>query len=198
MKDVILLFVCILASLGLMAQTFSEWFRQNSTQLKYLQEQIGALQAYMATLEDGYRIVRDGLGTIDVINQADFDLHSGQCNYLKHVSPGILSNPGVVEIRSCFVLLNLLADSIARESALQPAGQVDWPVMGAGIARKINQIIVASEQRLAAVLATGVLEMSDAERADVIMDIYTGLYGQVKKAGYLLEALKVNSIKPRS
>ena len=46
------------------AQTLAEWTQQNKTQIKYLVEQIAALQAYALVAEKGYSIAKTGLNAI--------------------------------------------------------------------------------------------------------------------------------------
>src|SRR3954471_3868317 len=74
------------------AQTWDEWFKQKKTQIRYLEEQIIALQVYKNDVEKGYRIVQGGLSAIHEIKNGDFNLHKDYFSSLKSVSTAILNN----------------------------------------------------------------------------------------------------------
>lgn len=80
------------------AQTFSEWFRQKSTQKKYLIEQIVALKVYSGYLKKGYDIGKKGLGTISRIKNGEFNLHRDFFGSLSTVNPAIKKDPRVAGI----------------------------------------------------------------------------------------------------
>jgi len=69
------------------AQTFSEWFKQKSTQKKYLLQQIAALKVYAGYLEEGYSIAKTGLNTIQSFKAGEFNLHSAFFSSLSKVNP---------------------------------------------------------------------------------------------------------------
>jgi len=71
------------------AQTFDEWFRQKATQLKYLRQQIAALQLYEQVTSKGYALVKEAVQGIAVIKTGDINLHSGYFSSLRMVKPGI-------------------------------------------------------------------------------------------------------------
>jgi len=77
----------------LKAQTFAEWFSQRKTQLKYLTEQIAALEQYGSYVRQGYQISREGLGGIGNWVKGEFDLHSQYYHSLRTVNPVIGHNP---------------------------------------------------------------------------------------------------------
>jgi len=89
MKKLHLLFVVMLAVQITSAQTYDEWFRQKKTQIKYLTEQIAALQVYAGYVEKGYKIAKDGLDAIHAIKQGDFSLHNNYFSFLRNVSPNV-------------------------------------------------------------------------------------------------------------
>src|SRR3954462_11965140 len=92
----------LLLSLGstLSAQTFSEWFRQNKTQKKYLLEQIAALEVYAGYLQKGYAIAKDGLNTINSIRHGDFELHDNHFQSFRKINPTIRNLGELTEIKS--------------------------------------------------------------------------------------------------
>jgi hypothetical protein len=80
------------------AQTFAEWFKQKSTQKKYLQQQIVALNVYGGYLRNGYRIAKNGLGSIGSYIKNEFELHGSYYDHLKTVSPAVKNDPQIADI----------------------------------------------------------------------------------------------------
>lgn len=85
MKKWILLMGGIALAVSGMAQTFSEWFRQHKTQIKYLHQQIIALQALKEDTEKGNTIVQQGTHVIGWLLQLDQDQHRNNFIALKAV-----------------------------------------------------------------------------------------------------------------
>ncbi|OOQ56681.1 hypothetical protein BC343_19560 [Mucilaginibacter pedocola] len=79
-------------------QTFSEWFRQKSTQRKYLLQQISALMAYQQYAAKGYAIAKGGLGSIGDYAGREFQLHRNYYNSLRTVSAPVKDEPRVKAI----------------------------------------------------------------------------------------------------
>lgn len=93
-------------------QTWEEWWEQKETQIKYLKEQIVALQAYSKVVNKGYDIAKDGLDIIGQIKKGDFDLHSEKFLLLMLVNPLIANSERVKEA------FNLTSDINAAISAI--------------------------------------------------------------------------------
>jgi hypothetical protein len=91
-KGWLLMFLLCIAGTVCRAQTFAEWFNQKKTQIKYLTQQIEALNVYRGYVEQGYQISKNGLGTITNWTKGEFDLHSGYYNSLKTVNPQLKDN----------------------------------------------------------------------------------------------------------
>ena len=88
LKDVLLVScLLILVSTTSKAQTFAEWFSQKKTQIKYLTQQIAALEQYGKAVEQGYRIEHSGWNGIAGWVKDEFDLHSAYYISLKTVNP---------------------------------------------------------------------------------------------------------------
>lgn len=98
MKKTALVVVLLMGIQVSYAQTWSEWFRQRRTQIRYLLEQIAALKVYTDHLQTGYRIARDGTNVIRDIKQGDFTIHNGYFTSLKTVSPAVKGYSKVPEI----------------------------------------------------------------------------------------------------
>ena len=77
------------------AQTFQEWFRQKSTQRKYLIQQIAALKVYLGYLKDGYDIAKKGLNIVGDIKDRNFKDHSTYFESLKLVNASVRNSAKV-------------------------------------------------------------------------------------------------------
>jgi hypothetical protein len=89
MKKLVVVIGLLLRLFSTKAQTWEEWFDQDDTQLKYLREQIAALQAYGKIIAKGYALVDDGLTLIGDIKNGDFNLHKSYFSSLLSVAPVI-------------------------------------------------------------------------------------------------------------
>lgn len=196
MKEVLLIVCGVLIGRQLMAQTFSEWFRQNHTQLQYLTKQIAALRAYTTVLENGYGIAEDGLQAIDFIEEADRALHAGHFSALETASAAVKEDARVGAIVKYCGLLSSVADSIANISRLQPDYPVDWSVLGPEIADNIRQLTHVCRVWLLNLVEDESLEMGDAYRLEQLDRIYEEVRALYAKALYLLGELNENAIIP--
>jgi hypothetical protein len=90
MKKIFSVTVCFLL-LGSFAnaQTFSEWFRQKKTQIKYLLQQIAAYEVVLDQTTKGYNIAQTGLTFIGDMKKGEFDLHTTYFNSLKVVNSSV-------------------------------------------------------------------------------------------------------------
>ena len=77
------------------AQTFDEWFHQNKTELRYMHEQLIALQANIDATDDGNSIEEDGLDLVAGEEQADQTQHSQYFASLIAVKSDIAKDPSV-------------------------------------------------------------------------------------------------------
>jgi len=101
MKRVIVgIFLLGLYTFSAQAQTFSEWFRQKKTQIKYLVAQIAADYIYLGDLKKGYGIAQTGLAFIGDMKKGEFDLHTNYFNSLKTVSHSVSTYSRINDIIS--------------------------------------------------------------------------------------------------
>ena len=91
----VLLLICTSIS---KAQTWSEWFEQKKTQIRYLSEQIAALHVYGSLANKGYEIVERGIATIKNVKDGDFSLHSNYFASLNAPSASVKNYPKIQEI----------------------------------------------------------------------------------------------------
>jgi hypothetical protein len=181
MKELLIIVGCLFFYQALMAQNWSEWFRQNHTQLLYLQEQIAALQAYQATQQRGYEVSAEGLVVIDSTATADYDQHATHFAYLRRPSAGVLNDPRIAEIDTLCERTSLIADAIEAMGPLRSGDGQDWAALGAKIRRAFDDSVYSVTSRLAEVLTAEELQMTDAdrERSIVILRLEAkGIYAQ--------------------
>jgi hypothetical protein len=100
MKKMLVVGVLMIWTQSLFAQTFAEWFKQKKTQIKYLTQQIAALQVYAGYLGKGYHIAQQGLTTIGEIKKGEFGLHQVFFSSLSAINPSIGQYAKVAEIIS--------------------------------------------------------------------------------------------------
>ena len=194
MKEVLLVLCGLLIGRQLIAQTFSEWFRQNHTQLKYLAEQIAALRGYRSVLEKGYAVAQAGLEEIDTINAADLAMHTDHFVSLDRVSPAVTEDGVVGTIASYCKLLAMAAEDIAGASGSLPATPVNFPVMGRQIARDIKEAVEDYQKQAANLCADDRLQVNDAERLRRLDTICRELRALYRKSIFLLGLLEEASV----
>lgn len=99
MTLLVLAVVClVMMQQPVQAQTFAEWFRQKSTQRKYLLQQITALWMYKGYAMKGYDIAKGGLGSIGGYLGKEFDLHGDYYQRLQKVNTLVSNDPQVAAI----------------------------------------------------------------------------------------------------
>ena len=98
MKKILIISIAIFCAGNLSAQTWGEWFSQNSTQRKYLLQQIAAFKVYTGYLSKGYSIAKNGLNTIKGFKNGDLTQHTNYFTSLVKVNPKIKRYSRVVEI----------------------------------------------------------------------------------------------------
>lgn len=98
MKMCLLLAFVLVVISPIQAQTLVEFTEQKKTQIKYLVEQIAALNVYMSYVEKGYDIAQEGLSVIHSIKKGDFELHAGYFTSLITVNPKIKEYAKVSDI----------------------------------------------------------------------------------------------------
>lgn len=89
MRSLIVAVVMVLITNMVKAQTFDEWFKQKETQIKYLIEQIAALEAYGEVVNRGYDIAHNGLTNVFGSKEADYKQHNSYFLSLWKVKPEI-------------------------------------------------------------------------------------------------------------
>jgi hypothetical protein len=157
------------------AQTFAEWFNQQSTQKKYLLQQIAALQVYIGYAKKGYNIVSGGLHTIRDIKKGDLNIHNTFFNSLKAVNPKIAKYQKITAIISYQIrIIKQTKETIGyiRETKQFTPEEIEYN-------RKVFDFLLKecmeSITELLAIITPGELEMKDNERLTRIDKLYTDI-----------------------
>lgn len=157
------------------AQTFNEWFNQQSTQKKYLMQQIAALQMYISYAQKGYKIVSGGLNTIRDIKKGELNIHSTFFNSLKAVNPKIARYQKAADIISYQLrIIKQIKETIAyiRETKQFTPEEIEYN-------RKVFDFLLAecieSVNELLSIITPGELEMKDNERLIRIDKLYADM-----------------------
>jgi hypothetical protein len=166
----IILFL-LLASTSVQAQTFAEWFKQKSTQKKYLLQQIAALQVYTTYLNKGYHIAKGGLGSISGAVGREFQLHTGYYDDLKTVGSPIKNNSQVRDI------LRWQQDILNQCSAMKKQSGLTVPE-AAYVSSVCEAVLKDCDSRLLdlrTVLADHKIGMTDEERLGLIARLHEAM-----------------------
>jgi len=150
------------------AQTFAEWFSQKKTQIKYLTQQIAALEQYQGYVKQGYHIAQNGWGGIGNWVKGEFDLHSAYYSSLKTVNPTIRNNPKADSIVTYAQLIPQQFDHLNELNALDSDSR-DY------IGRVKMTMLSETDKDLAElqmVMTNGKVQLSDDERIERLDAIY--------------------------
>jgi len=175
MKNYLFVILAVLCAQTIRAQTFDEWFFQKKTQIKYLNQQIVALQAYIAVLEKGYKIVQQGTQAISDIKHGDFTLHSDYFSSLDNVKPSIKSYPRVADIIN--LQLSIVANYHSCNKAMQESGAFTVQESSA-VSQTFGNILTESSNLvgiLTDLTTDGKVQLTDAERLSQIDRLYVSM-----------------------
>jgi hypothetical protein len=162
----------------LQAQTFAEWFQQRKTQIRYLVNQIGALQIYIEFARKGYEIADAGLQTIGNIKDGDFKLHRDFFRALEQVSPSVRNSVAIADIIALQVkLVEKQSSNIARSKSSPYLWQseIDYIVR---VYFRVVEKSLGNMEELTALLSAGEYVMSDDERLRRIGELKTSMQEQ--------------------
>lgn len=163
MKELLLLVGCLYFYQVLKAQTWSEWFQQNNTQLQYLQEQVAALQAYNATQQNGYAVTTSGLVVIDTTEEGDLLQHQEHFDYLRGPSSDVLDDPRIAKINLFSEQAIIISESILHQDPW-PTNDTGYRQTAKETATEILRSAKSITTGLTSLLAVGRERMNDSER----------------------------------
>ena len=142
------------------AQTFAEWFKQKSTQKKYLLQQISALMVYRQYAQQGYAIAKGGLSSIGNYISGEFDLHGDHYKHLRQVNAAVRGNPQANSmLRWQGDILNRTA-AIQKMSGFKPSEQDYLHKVCTALLQDCDGLLYELEL----LLTDGKAEMSDEQR----------------------------------
>jgi hypothetical protein len=173
------------------AQTFAEWFRQKSTQKKYLLQQIAALQVYAAYYKAGNNIAHNGLGSITGSLKSENGLHSTYYNKLNNVSPVVKNNKQVYDI------LQWQKDILSRMNSLDKTANLNDDEK-----KYITQVKTAlfkdCDQQITElqnVVTDSKLKMSDEERLKHIGVLHSAMQNNYRFASAFEDQVRVYAMQ---
>ncbi|HEV2483187.1 MAG TPA: hypothetical protein VGS79_26155 [Puia sp.] len=182
MKILFVMMVLLFVYQFVKAQTWSEWFHQNQTQLKYLQEQIAALQLFNNTQAAGYFVSETGLTEIDSTEEADFTEHNLFFERLAIPNEVLLHDPRILEISHLCERCGLIAGAISSLDMLPAENPMDWLTLCSRTSEEIEDSSNEIAGRLHNVAVPQQLQMSDAEKEQEIYDLLESARKLYKKA----------------
>jgi hypothetical protein len=163
--------LCALSFQLTKAQTFAEWFSQKKTQIKYLTQQIAALNACETSLRQGYNMLHSEWSAIGNFKNGEFDLHQDYYNSLSQVNPLIKNSTDLQTIQAEQQSIISQFNSVQNLSGLSAFEQVY-------IGRVQQNIIALCNKDLSdlqAVLSSSELIMTDDERIKRIDKLTTAI-----------------------
>lgn len=150
------------------AQTFAEWFRQKSTQKKYLLQQIAALQVYSGHLRKGYTVAKGGLGSITNELLSENSSHVTYYNKLRRVDPVVARNGQVREILSWQEDIIRLFAGLSQLPAMKAAERNYMLAVQRSVFRDCEALINTLQE----VVTDNKVQMSDADRLKLINELH--------------------------
>lgn len=160
LRGIGLMIILCMASFTSKAQSFDEWFRQGKTLIKYMTQQIAALNACETSLKQGYAVAKNGLGSITNFSGAEMGLHQGYYNSLNTVNPLVKSD---ANINSIFQYQQAIISIWNDTGNLNGLSSDDKTYIQA-VKSKVLDECSADLAELQTVLTFGKLQMTDDER----------------------------------
>ena len=161
------------------AQTWEEWTQQKKLAIQRLREQIAANQVYIDYAKKGYRLVNNGLQSIEKIKQGDYAQHLGYCDSLRKVNPRIKRWGKVAEIIK--MQMQLLetgnkALTVIWESARFNA---DEQVYGRQVVARVREASAGCLDELTTMTSHSSIPLSDDARMRRIDQLYLDVQDQL-------------------
>lgn len=156
-------------------QTYDEWFRQKKTQIKYLTEQIAALQVYAGYVEKGYKIAKDGLDAIQAIKNGDFSLHNNYFSSLKNVSTNVKAYAKIADIIA--LQISIVQNCKRQKKFMKQSQQFsnNELVYAGKIFDNVLDGCTGIIDELTILITNGLLQMKDDERIKRIDKLYDSM-----------------------
>lgn len=81
-------------------QTFSEWWQQKMTRIRYLRQQVYVLEALKGIMKKGYQEAEEGVDSIRTIAREELTMHEQFLKSLKYVKPAFKNCPELMSSRA--------------------------------------------------------------------------------------------------
>ena len=170
-----MLLIGILCSLSAKSQTWSELFEQKKTQEKYLLLQLVALKVQSGLLEDATQIFQSGLGLIGAWKDGEF---LGHQNFFEEWSR---VGPKSAQVLTRISDEGLLPDQVGKRIRYS---RTHWKSRGleAEFWESFSALHLELQRRCLrlgdafSLLGSDKLEIEDAERAELLVDLEQGLF----------------------
>lgn len=178
MKKSIQILMLLLLYTNAQAQTWDEWTQQKKLAIQRLREQIAANQIYLDYAKKGYRLVSNGLESIEKIKKGDYSLHLGYFDSLRKVNPRIKGWGKVAEIIK--MQMQLLetgnkALTVIRESAWFNA---DEQVYGRQVVARLTEASAECLDELTTLISNSRIPLTDDARIRRIDQLYLDVQDQ--------------------
>ncbi len=168
------------------AQTFAEWFSQKKTLIKYLTQQIAALESVESDVKKGYSIATGGLGNIGSITGAEYQLHQNYFSSLKAVNPAVKNDPDLAAISGYTQAISTNFNSLSNLNGLDDATRTYVRQVTDQVLQDCNEEL----DQLKPVVSDGQIQMTDQERLTKLHEIY----GRIKD-NYVFTQHFCNTVK---
>jgi hypothetical protein len=189
MNKLVVLWICVVSTNFLNAQTFNEWFKQKETQIKYLLEQIAALRAYGEVINKGYDIAHNGLTAIFNSKDGDFNQHSDYFLSLWMVKTGIKSYSKVVSILRMETEVEKNTRAI-KSFVTELLNAKERNYINAVYSNLLNECNgLAGELKM--VISDNQLQLKDDDRIERIDKIYLQMQDRYEFSNYFSNQIKV-------
>jgi len=148
-------------------QTFSEWWQQKRTRIKYLRQQEAALEALKETVENGYDQAAEGIDSIATITGHELDLHKLFLKNLKSVKLAFKDCPERAASRG--LAIDLMARLLNTMRSFPDDPEFTYSAAWFNVYMSVmTKEIVAKLKELDDLTADNVYEMKDSERYEKI------------------------------
>src|SRR5258708_1364066 len=168
------------------AQTFAEWFSQKKTLIKYLTQQIAALESLESDVKKGYSIATGGLGNIGGIKGAEYQLHQNYFLSLNAVNPAVRNDPDLAAITQYTQAIGASLNNLNNLNGLDNGTQTYIRQVAGQVLQECNEDL----SELKPVVSDGQIQMTDQERITKLHQIYEHI-----KDKYVFTQHFCNSVK---
>ncbi len=177
MKSILVIFGCSL-TVTLYSQNLQEWTKQKKTQIKYLVQQIAALEVYTSYSRKGMNIVNTGTQAITDLKQGDFFMHNNYFESLKNINPTITSYSKVASI----ITNEKLTEALCNKQIRAVFKTIQLNNDEVRYCRRVYQHLLQESSKiigqLQQVITPGPSSLKDDERIKRIDDLYKDINDQ--------------------